>query len=264
LLEVLRGAEYMNARELDAAIWKLASEAAHIEEHTVRTANLIAELRKEIQRSRNSGCLSEETRQTRQKRYWDRNVPRVFLFEDSLYELAFGEKRNLDEFPEPADIAESVKYILSGFSDRTQQIIKWRLLENKSIQEIAYKCGISEEAVSGAIMTVSFELRHGESADILRYGLSICADRNSKAQEAETKMKTTDMQREAKSEKEDIPLEDFGLSVRARNCLMRAGANTVKDVESLYKRGNLLKLRNIGAKTYMEIIEKLGILDTEN
>lgn len=54
----------------------------------------------------------------------------------------------------------------------------------------------------------------------------------------------------------EISIEDMDLSVRSRNCLKRAGINTMQD---LIKRSedDMLKVRNLGRKSLEEVIAKL-------
>ena len=54
----------------------------------------------------------------------------------------------------------------------------------------------------------------------------------------------------------DIMIEEMELSYRAFNCLKRAGINTLDDVISLGSDG-LLKIRNLGKKSYDEIVRVL-------
>ena len=55
------------------------------------------------------------------------------------------------------------------------------------------------------------------------------------------------------------PIEDFDFSVRSYNCLKRAGVNTIGDL--LNKTNDeMLKLRNLGKKSYEEIMGKLDSL----
>ena len=56
----------------------------------------------------------------------------------------------------------------------------------------------------------------------------------------------------------ETPLEDLELSVRSYNCLRRAGIRNVGDiVDSIDNRADLLKIRNLGAKSADEIMTAL-------
>ncbi len=57
-------------------------------------------------------------------------------------------------------------------------------------------------------------------------------------------------------------IEELNLSVRAFNCLKRAGINTLQDLISLSKE-DLTKIKNISPKALDEIIEKLYQVDLE-
>ncbi|MBP3619585.1 MAG: DNA-directed RNA polymerase subunit alpha [Clostridia bacterium] len=54
----------------------------------------------------------------------------------------------------------------------------------------------------------------------------------------------------------ELPIEEMDLSVRSYNCLKRAGINTIQDL--LKKtRADMFKVRNLGAKSVEEVIQKL-------
>ena len=55
-------------------------------------------------------------------------------------------------------------------------------------------------------------------------------------------------------------IEELDLSVRAYNCLKKAGINTVGDLVK-YKYQDLIKVRNLGKKTLKEIISKLDSMN---
>ena len=52
------------------------------------------------------------------------------------------------------------------------------------------------------------------------------------------------------------PIEKLNLSVRAHNCLKRAGINTLYDLCSISKT-DLMRVRNLGKKAYTEVINTL-------
>lgn len=54
----------------------------------------------------------------------------------------------------------------------------------------------------------------------------------------------------------DTNIEDLDLSVRSYNCLKRAGINTVENLVSMTEE-EMLKVRNLGKKSFDEVIEKL-------
>jgi len=67
----------------------------------------------------------------------------------------------------------------------------------------------------------------------------------------------------AKMEEEDIEVLDLG--VRAYHGLKRAGFNTVGELVTAISGGeNIRKIRNCGAKSYSEIMEKLFLYNLLN
>jgi len=63
---------------------------------------------------------------------------------------------------------------------------------------------------------------------------------------------------ETTAEKLGTQIEKLGLSVRARNCLRRAGIEYVEELLfRLESKDELTTIRNLGAKTQKEIIESV-------
>ena len=56
-----------------------------------------------------------------------------------------------------------------------------------------------------------------------------------------------------------MTIEELDLSVRSSNCLRRAGINTVEDLTNKTE-DELLKVRNLGRKSFEEVINKLDSL----
>ena len=52
------------------------------------------------------------------------------------------------------------------------------------------------------------------------------------------------------------PIEEMELSVRSYNCLKRAGIETIGDLAKK-TRADMLKVRNMGAKSLEEVIQKM-------
>ncbi|MCL1882006.1 MAG: DNA-directed RNA polymerase subunit alpha [Oscillospiraceae bacterium] len=75
---------------------------------------------------------------------------------------------------------------------------------------------------------------------------------------------------ELMSEKEDkskdkileMTIEDLDLSVRSFNCLKRAGVDTVNDLISK-SQDEMMKVRNLGKKSFDEVCEKLASLELD-
>lgn len=62
-------------------------------------------------------------------------------------------------------------------------------------------------------------------------------------------------QEETKTAFDEIPVRELHFSTRTENCLKRTGIKTFGELLSVYEQGNLLKIRNLGTKSYNEILE---------
>ena len=58
----------------------------------------------------------------------------------------------------------------------------------------------------------------------------------------------------------EMTIEELDLSVRAFNCLKRAGINTVQDLISKSPE-EMMKVRNLGKKSLEEVVSKLASLN---
>ena len=54
----------------------------------------------------------------------------------------------------------------------------------------------------------------------------------------------------------ETPVEELDLSVRAYNCLKRAGLHTLQDLTNM-SESEMMKIRNLGKKSLKEVIEKI-------
>ena len=75
-----------------------------------------------------------------------------------------------------------------------------------------------------------------------------------------SKEETKEEKEETKKERVlEMPIEELELSVRSFNCLKRAGINTVDDLINKSEE-EMMKVRNLGKKSFDEVKEKLQSL----
>lgn len=60
----------------------------------------------------------------------------------------------------------------------------------------------------------------------------------------------------------ETPVEELDLSVRAYNCLKRAGLHTLQDLTNM-SESEMMKIRNLGKKSLKEVIEKIKDMGLE-
>ena len=63
-------------------------------------------------------------------------------------------------------------------------------------------------------------------------------------------------QEDSKLKKLETSIEDLDFSVRAYNCLKRAGVNTLGDLTAK-SEVEMMKIRNLGKKSLKEVIDKI-------
>ncbi|MBR3242590.1 MAG: hypothetical protein IKF90_07835 [Parasporobacterium sp.] len=62
-------------------------------------------------------------------------------------------------------------------------------------------------------------------------------------------------QEDTKTAFDEVPVRELHFSGRTENCLKRTGIKTFGELLSVYEQGNLTKIRNLGTKSYNEILE---------
>ena len=58
----------------------------------------------------------------------------------------------------------------------------------------------------------------------------------------------------------ETPIEDLDFSVRAYNCLKRAGVHTLQDLVNK-SNSDVMKIRNLGKKSLKEVLDKVKELN---
>lgn len=94
------------------------------------------------------------------------------------------------------------------------------------------------------------------AAKVLTEHLNLFVNLSDKASSAEVMVEKDDKGKEKILE---MTIEDLDLSVRAFNCLKRAGINTVEDLINKSEE-DMMKVRNLGRKSLEEVIQKLNSL----
>jgi DNA-directed RNA polymerase subunit alpha len=94
------------------------------------------------------------------------------------------------------------------------------------------------------------------SAAILRHHLDVFVNYDEDLIEFEQNEKTVDIDREGMRKKLNMSVNEIELSVRAANCLNNANILTVGEL-AIKTEAEMLKYRNFGKKSLLEIEEKL-------
>ena len=166
----------------------------------------------------------------------------------------------------PQDILGTIAYLLADMDKRTAEVLRLRYQQHKTVREIAHDVARTEERVQTLIAEGIATLRTPAALRMLEDGAAkffareaegayqCLAEKTENADTLHSGIMPTGHIYDAISS--DAPIDDLDLSVRAWNCLKRAGIDTVgqlvqRDFESL------LRVRNLGKKCAEEIKDKL-------
>lgn len=170
-----------------------------------------------------------------------------------FYEAVFGDKN----IALPPDAKKSIEYVLSTINDREREMLLLKYKDGWSLKEIGEKYAICGQRVGQIIAKALRKCRHPSRSKILSLGYA----------QAEIEQRLTKENfRKRICSGENMVLEEYDLHIRSYNCLRRAGLNDRNDVINyIQMRGNekpedaLLRIRNLGRKSAIEILEKLNI-----
>ena len=104
--------------------------------------------------------------------------------------------------------------------------------------------------------TISAKEALSQAANLLNEHLKLFVDLSEEANIAEVLVEQDDKGKEKILE---MTIEELDLSVRSFNCLKRAGINTVDDLINKSEE-EMMKVRNLGKKSFDEVKEKLQSL----
>ena len=171
-----------------------------------------------------------------------------------------------------SDLHGSVEYILFTLTDRERDITHLYFRDGKTFEEIGNIYGITRERIRQIQAKALRKLRQPSRRKYIELGVNGVIEKIKegyavKVAELTEKMlyltqitdanmnkviERCEIARKSKSEQ----IENFDLSVRSYNCLCRAGLRTLSDIASL-SYGQLLRVRNLGRRSFEEIVDVL-------
>lgn len=145
---------------------------------------------------------------------------------------------------------------LNSLSDREKEIIILRFRDDLTLEKIGNHFGINRERVRQIIAKALRKLRHPTRSKLMiAVSKADYADIEKSLGYAEASINKLQADEPTRHVLE-LPIESLNLSVRAYNCLARAGFNYVADL-SVRTMSDLMKVRNLGRKSLEEILQKL-------
>ena len=174
-----------------------------------------------------------------------------------------------------------LQYALSQLPGKHEEILKLRYKKEKTLDMIGQECDLTRERVRQIINYDISRIKATGDVNYIRYGYekykdmellnqiakidakcNMLLDEYKKIRSNEIMQYISEDSEPAESETEQRyqalkqKIEDVGFSLRTYNCLKRGGINTVYDI---LQNGpsKIASLRNMGLKTYNEIVEKV-------
>ena len=165
------------------------------------------------------------------------------------------------DFELATDFDGTLEYVLHTLTDREYQIIKMRFVEGLTYEKCGRSYGVTRERIRQLEVRALRKLKHPSRSAMIKYGIQRYID-NKLARITENYEARLSENYEARlsenkpSDLEIIPIESMDLSVRSYNCLKRACIRTIGDLIKIEPK-ELASVRNLGKKSYDEIIDKL-------
>lgn len=186
-----------------------------------------------------------------------------------FYNAVFGleDEMLLDLIPD--DVKETVEYILSnddgrGLNEQERKVLKEYYFEGMTYDDIAEEFGLTRERIRQIIAKGLRKLRHPARAAILKQGIHLYSEsrnyyNSEKARlifEAEKTKAMYEVSGTRSFDVRDLSINELDLSVRAYNCIRRAGILTIGDLLDT-DLDTIIKVRNLGRRSLEEICEVL-------
>lgn len=209
---------------------------------------------------------------------------------ERLYVYIFGIK-NLVELP--LDCDETFEHVLKTLKPRERKVIEERWCGGRTLDQVGDKFYLTRTRIGQIEAKALRKLRQPQRAKILRYGLTkynefqkmreyyskdFVSDYVTKLeQEAQDKVEYNDIkalydlrddinnyiskleEKGVGDPRHEMTIKEMDLSVRTYNCLRKAGYVYVKDLNGK-TYGELMKIRNLGRKSFEEILSKCSEL----
>lgn len=162
------------------------------------------------------------------------------------------------------DIDDRIRTFIEScaLSERERKVLFLRVIEGKTLREVGNAFGVTQERVRQLESKAFRKLRgplHRRQIEEDIINLSVNSKREEFFREWEeffekSKLLGDEMnERIEKDYLEATSIRELGLSTRSYTALTRAGIYTLKDL-SLY--GDIKKIRNLGPKSYREIVDR--------
>lgn len=148
---------------------------------------------------------------------------------------------------------EDVDKVLNTLPDKIRDIVIERLRDNKTFKQMGEERGVSGARISQLYHKGIRMLHHPSRLGKLTYTMITVYEYEQLKLRINLLEETLNAYDSTLYDKDITPVECLGFSIRAYNCLRRAGVRFAYQLELV----DLDKVRNLGRKTKVEILNKI-------
>ena len=154
------------------------------------------------------------------------------------------------EWEQTPDHIAGLERALMDLTDRERECVGLYFQNCMTYRKIGDVYHLSTERIRQIVKKAERKLRHPTRFNFIRYGYEGNIERLVPKYELTEEDRRADLLNTA--------IEEMNFSIRAFNCLKRGNINTVSDITERLKKDGIMKIRNIGPKSYEEIIQKVA------
>ena len=197
-----------------------------------------------------------------------RIVPETLPYPENLI-TRLGIVKEFEEKPQiplTDDQMAGLEFAQSTLKEREQRILKMRYVDHRTFGAIAEAEERSGARIGQLINHALKKLRHPSRAQYYLEGLKAAEEKQERMKIKVDVRCSMNMQeiRDSLGVNANLPVKNLKLSVRACNCIKRAGIETLLElIMTIYREPeNFCRIRNLGAKTRDEIlhmVQELGV-----
>ncbi len=182
------------------------------------------------------------------------------------------------------DHLDALNYAMNTLSEWERKAILLYYQHAMTLEDLSHEFNVTRERIRQIILKGIKRMRHPSHISALRIGLVVAQD----TEAARARLRELETQIESLEQKlaehkvavnelsaicatvpsattgSDTSVFDLGLSVRATNCLWRAGIDTLGQVIAAAEEGSLKGVRNLGMKSLEEILTVLYTITGKN
>ena len=154
------------------------------------------------------------------------------------------------------DQMEGLRYAMEDLKEKERVALKLRYEEHRTLNAVGDVFSITGNRIRQIIAKALRKLRHPTRSNYITYGYT---GYQTMVEQKKRELAGLSSQEERSKELKKIFVTDVSFSVRTMNCLTRSGLHTLGETADVMRKDpmQLAKVRNLGKKSLLEVVEKL-------